>query len=265
MREGHVSKTHALLIWRHGRWSVRDLASSNGTFVRGRPIDPGENVALAVGDAVAFGDPEDPWVLERADPPKPFAESLTDGRRIDALGDVISLPSVETPHALVVATRTGWQLEDADGEHRVADGGRVMVQGETWSLCLPAEPEGGTTGLVLRSMATGVSIPASPHDGPIQVHIDGEWTPLKKTSAHRVLYLLAREWRAGAGQPPDERGITHIDLLAAELGRSAKTVDVHIHRVRAQFLEFGIEAPFERRHGVGQLRLGPGLVRLLVE
>ena len=48
-----VSARHAVLSQRDGRWWIEDLASTNGTFVNGRPVDRGAPVAI--GDQVEIG------------------------------------------------------------------------------------------------------------------------------------------------------------------------------------------------------------------
>ena len=49
-----VSGRHALIERRGGGWLVRDLGSTNGTLVRGRPAG-GRGVILAAGDTIAIG------------------------------------------------------------------------------------------------------------------------------------------------------------------------------------------------------------------
>jgi hypothetical protein len=49
-----VSRRHALLRGRDGRWWLRDLASLNGTWVNGRRAV--EEVEVRPGDEVGFGD-----------------------------------------------------------------------------------------------------------------------------------------------------------------------------------------------------------------
>ncbi|MCO5169934.1 MAG: DUF4388 domain-containing protein [Planctomycetes bacterium] len=51
-----VSKRHLLLERRHGRWSVSDAGSSNGTRVAGKKVRWGETVALADGDIIGVAD-----------------------------------------------------------------------------------------------------------------------------------------------------------------------------------------------------------------
>ncbi len=59
-----VSARHALLRWRRGQWSVRDLGSRNGTFVNGdrvggegHPLRDGDRIVIAGVETLSFLDP----------------------------------------------------------------------------------------------------------------------------------------------------------------------------------------------------------------
>jgi pSer/pThr/pTyr-binding forkhead associated (FHA) protein len=47
-----VSRHHAQITFRHGHYLLRDLRSTNGTFVNKQPV---EAVVLAPGDLVSIG------------------------------------------------------------------------------------------------------------------------------------------------------------------------------------------------------------------
>ena len=49
-----VSRRHAVVAAGHGQWTVRDLGSTNGTFVNGGRLAAGETRALHDGDRVGF-------------------------------------------------------------------------------------------------------------------------------------------------------------------------------------------------------------------
>jgi hypothetical protein len=49
----HVSREHAVLLWRGGAWWVEDLDSSNGTFVDGRRVTLRR---VGHGDVLVLGD-----------------------------------------------------------------------------------------------------------------------------------------------------------------------------------------------------------------
>ncbi len=88
---GTVARQHCEVVFEHGRWWVRDLGSSNGTFVRGERVDDAE---LEHGDCfeVAWGpcfrlllrEPEDvrDEAMERA-----IRESPDDDRRWSVYAD----------------------------------------------------------------------------------------------------------------------------------------------------------------------------------
>jgi serine/threonine protein kinase len=50
-----VSRLHAKLTPQEGQWYLEDLKSTNGTFVNGQPLVPGQPVALNDGDFIQFG------------------------------------------------------------------------------------------------------------------------------------------------------------------------------------------------------------------
>jgi pSer/pThr/pTyr-binding forkhead associated (FHA) protein len=47
-----VSRHHSQITFRHGHYLLRDLRSTNGTFVNGQPV---EAVVLASSDVVSIG------------------------------------------------------------------------------------------------------------------------------------------------------------------------------------------------------------------
>lgn len=55
LRDDYVSARHARLLWDGVTWWVEDLDSTNGTYVAGRRIEPGERVALSGGGQLQVG------------------------------------------------------------------------------------------------------------------------------------------------------------------------------------------------------------------
>jgi len=53
--EQGVSRTHAVISARNSRVSVRDLGSSNGTFLNGARLEAGQEYRLKHGDSITFG------------------------------------------------------------------------------------------------------------------------------------------------------------------------------------------------------------------
>ena len=52
LADANVSRRHAELVLTGGIWSVRDLGSTNGTFVNGQPV---AEAPLADGDVIEVG------------------------------------------------------------------------------------------------------------------------------------------------------------------------------------------------------------------
>ena len=52
----YVSRRHARLILRGGQLFIVDLGSTNGTFVNGRRIEPGEEVRVTPEDRIELAD-----------------------------------------------------------------------------------------------------------------------------------------------------------------------------------------------------------------
>jgi serine phosphatase RsbU (regulator of sigma subunit)/pSer/pThr/pTyr-binding forkhead associated (FHA) protein len=50
-----VSRSHAQLLFRGGRWRLSDLGSRHGTFINGQPLPPHDPMVLAEGDLVRIG------------------------------------------------------------------------------------------------------------------------------------------------------------------------------------------------------------------
>lgn len=52
LQDATVSRRHAQMVFRHGRWLLRDLHSTHGTQVNGHPV---EECVLRPGDTITFG------------------------------------------------------------------------------------------------------------------------------------------------------------------------------------------------------------------
>ncbi len=75
-----VSRRHALIERRWGRWSVRDLGSTNGTYVNGRRVGA-TSITLRRGDELRFGSARFGLVRAGADLSKVGARAARPARR----------------------------------------------------------------------------------------------------------------------------------------------------------------------------------------
>ncbi len=56
IEHGSVSRKHAVISFSNGQYIVRDLSSSNGTFVNTHPLSPDKAHVLHPDDTIRFGD-----------------------------------------------------------------------------------------------------------------------------------------------------------------------------------------------------------------
>lgn len=249
-----ASAQHAVLRWDGEAWAVRDLASTNGTFVDDQRIDPGVETRLDLMSSLAFGDPDRRWWLAADGPPQPFAESLVEpGLIVESGNEVLGLPSAEDPRVMVFPGFPHWTMEDDAGVRPVDDRAVVVVDGHPWRLSLPM-PVDETQGL---AVTTGKRLRVGGTINRPRVEIVSERgsTPLGRSTTNRLLWLLAREFDRDGQARPGERGLTHVDLIARELKVDPKTVDVYVYRLRGVLARHGVFHLVERHRGAGQLRL----------
>ncbi len=255
VEHSRASVQHAVLRWDGKAWSVRDLASTNGTFVDGKRIDPGVETRLPAVVALAFGDPENRWWLAADGPPQAFAESLVDPQlRVEAVDDALGLPAADDPRVMVFRGFPHWTLEDDAGVRPVDDREVIVVDGHPWRLSLPMPPD-ETQGLAV-TVGKRLRVGGTFQRPVVSVLSKNSARRVPRSRALRLLWLLAREFAQDTRTDPNDRGLTHMDLVASELGVDPSTVDVYVCRLRGRMAKSGIFELIERRKGVGQLRLG---------
>jgi len=257
----HVSGEHALLQWSDG-WVVRDLGSRNGTFVGERRVEPGEAVALTVGDELGFGQVQDRWALVDSSPPEPSA-TASDGRRVVGRDGILVLPSREDPQVTVMADlRDAWCVEDASGIAPVHDRDAIEVGGQSWQLRLPEAIQSTVLSDATSLDECALRFTVSLDEETVQVSLvaPDKVHDLGARSHHYLLLTLARA-RLGEvrGVPSGEAGWVYQDDLARDLRISPSLLNIHVHRARSQLAALsvlGATGIVERRPGAKQLRVG---------
>jgi pSer/pThr/pTyr-binding forkhead associated (FHA) protein len=94
IEDGRVSRLHASVTVRDGKYTLQDLGSTNGTKVNGTALPASEQRELSVGDRISFGGFE---VQLSGD-----AVSQKTGAFVSTKTAAISAPTVEKPVAFVV-------------------------------------------------------------------------------------------------------------------------------------------------------------------
>ncbi|WP_428265166.1 FHA domain-containing protein [Haliangium sp.] len=271
-----ASTTHAELYWADSAWEVRDLGSSNGTFVGARRLVSGERMKIERGVRVAFGDLEDPFEVINDDPPVVMAKSHG-GRVIAAGSRTLAMPDPESLiyEVMFVDQESRWVAEGRERPRfEVHDGDWIEAGGEMWQLFLPQEgsrtlrkPSFFLNSLTLRVIVRG-------DHTAIELEQGGDKRSFQHRAHHELIYVLAHARLRDADEaslPPSEHGWVDAHELPAMLSksrdgnaRSENWIDVAVHRIREMFDKAGvINASEAIERQPGEIRLGVGKIELI--
>ncbi len=272
-----VSGEHACLYWNDDRWYVRDLGSTNGTWVNGDLLPSGARRELETGDRILLGGAEAFGLsLLQDGPPDASATSAVSGARTLATNGLLHLPDTENP-ALAVYYDGGW-IAEVDGEQvRVDDQDTVDVGGTLYRLELP--PGSEADGLITTETAGSKLVPLDACHLRFRVSRDEEHVELTVVHSddaravasrafHYTLLTLARQRVGDAKRRASsaDQGWVYADELARMLGSTKPRVNLDIHRLRQQLAECGIAGAgriVERRATAQQLRIGVASLEIL--
>lgn len=270
-----VSAEHAIIAWSGVGWMVRDLGSTNGTFVDGKALAVGERIRLRRNSLLAFGDAEDAWRLVSDSPPLPSIVNLSDGSRLEQEGPIIGIPSGADPEVTVYWSKTGWMVErDGSGEP-LLDTSRVTVDGIEYEIQFPEELAGTLAGAEEED-DTGEPLSGFRfifrNHGSAGIGMDAEGRSgrllLRPRAHHATMLHLAKQrlHDIQAGVSVEDAGWLSYDETAAALGVDPKTLNVHIYRARQELARHGIcgaSAVVERRSHTKEVRFGGAAVTIL--
>jgi hypothetical protein len=269
-----VSAEHAIMAWSGVNWVVRDLGSTNGTFVDGKPLLVGEKVHLRRNSLLAFGDSEDAWRLVSDSPPLPVVIDVATGLAVESEGPILGIPSAQDPSLMVYWANHGWMVEQDGNLHSLLETIRVTVSGRMFEIQFPEaldrtiaeedqppnrdEPLSGFRFTFRRDGGGGIGMDAEGRSGPLSL----------RPRAHHVTMLHLAQRRMNdivSGVEPMEAGWMPFDQTAQHLGVDPKTLNVHIYRVREELAHHGVcgaSAVVERRPQTRELRFGSNAVTI---
>lgn len=264
LTDERVSNEHACLKWRSNGWAIRDLGSTNGTWLNGHLLTPGIDLQLAVGDELAFGGRGDLWRLEDSSPPQPMLCPVAGGEPCVIADGVIAIPCIESAVASIVCGADGgWILESADSVRVITAGAVVDVAGKAWRFSSPQEWQvtaKTTRALLVQESTLHFEVSSDEEHVVVAVEHDGERIAMGQLSAFYFLVTLARLRAEERGRlPPSESGWVHREQLMSMLRCGEQQLNVWVHRVRSRFSSKGFldyASIIERRDGSGQLRIG---------
>ena len=273
LAEMYVSAQHAVLRWAQRRWELRDLGSSNGTWLNGERLKAGERYAVPAGARLAFGNLDDPWEMVDAALPRAMAVPLDGGDPVVMEGEFLALPSPEDPEVTIYSARPGmgaelgcWLLEESN--HSVVPianmqvfecGGRVWrfsFTEETDTVKIQDPPE-----LALRHVHLVFTVSRDETRVHVQMHVGGRTIDLGARAYHFLLVTLARQRLADRLEGHGEAACGWIDHedLAHDPRMSGPQLNIDVFRIRKQFESAGVidaVGIIERRPMSRQLRIG---------
>ena len=259
-----MSGHHARIDWRGDGWTVRDLASLNGTWVNGRRIANGGSQEVRAGDELAFGDRGSTWVLEDASAPVPMCLPLEGGEpRLLADGG-IALPDVEHPEVSVfLGTDGSWTLEAGERVRVVSTGEVIEAGGRTWRFSCPSEWAQTVKSKSLRLVRESTlhfEVSRDEEYVSLSAEFEGELVVIGRHAAFYLLLTLARLRNADSRTlERSEAGWVHRDDVARMLNCGEQQLNVWVYRIRGSFSNkdfIDYASIIERRDGTGQLRIG---------
>ena len=273
LADPRVSSAHARLRWTGRAWELRDLGSTNGTFVDGKLLRSNEVRLLEEGAQLAFGSLAQSWVLADGGAPAPFAEAVEGGAVIEGLGDLLALPSSEAPELSVYPDGQGRWVAERLGEVEPVGDMQVLSLGDhRFRIHLPQAVEGtlnadaGPVERVALRLSFGVS--ADEEHVELRAEQGGRSWELKSRAHHYLLLTLARVWVKDAEDPeiaPGERGWVYQDELSSMLRMDDNGIYLAVFRARKQLTEAGVPGAsdiVERRPGTRQVRIGAGSITI---
>lgn len=264
LSELSVSGEHAVLTWDGSTWTVRDLGSTNGTWLDGRRLPTGEAVPLEVGAALRFGTGGATWRLADAEAPGPMAMA-PDGAAIYGLGDLLLLPDPERPQVSVHLDEGGrWVREESGQLAPASDGELVAVGAATFRLHLPEALERTwretSPGPALSELWLRFTVSRDEEHVELEGRCGDRVIPLHARAYHYMLLTLARARLADANtQASGDQGWLDAERLCRMLGVDERTLNTWVYRTRRLFAEAGIPdaaGVIARRPGTRQLRIG---------
>jgi hypothetical protein len=272
----HVSGHHALVEWGgEGQWLVKDLGSTNGTFIDGALLGPGEQRSAKVGAVIAFGDPEHGWRLIDDARPQAEAVDVSTGERVIAEHQLLVLGDA-AGRSVVLEERPGAWVLEMDGTSQPArDAQQVVVADRKWMLrlpiCLPSttpmKASGGAKALApLGGARFHFVVSKDLEHVELQAEHAGKSWVSERTYVRILIELAKVRLRDAAREDlhPDDQGWIYADELcrASDIDGEER-LNVEIHRARKDMGKHGIDngaSIVQRRRGTKQLRIGTDLV-----
>ena len=255
----YASNEHLSLDWIDNRWLVKDLGTTNGTFIDNVPVKPRNPRACKLGQHICVGEIGERWKLVDASPPLPMIVSMgSDERRAHVIEHgAIVLPSTDNPDISIYSDNNDkWILERGGNREVLKPNQPFSACNCVWRLSVPDMWQYTTrkeNHLHIRESATTFYVSSDEETVEICVKVGGEEIWIPNRSHNYMLLTLARE---RLDNNPCG-GWVDSTLLQKKLRVNECTINVWIYRARKSFSEHGFIAPagiVERQDGA--IRIG---------
>ena len=257
LQSRRTSNEHASIGWYSNHWVLRDLGSSNGTTVDGKPLGLRDRVVLAAGNTLHFGSEAESLKVLDVAPPAPCAVLLGPQTCIWGMRTMLVLPNEAAPEASVFFVDGNWQVDDGTTTTTPECGDIVALPSGHFRLLLPDNPgaDGFTAGyqldlgkleLVFRYNADAVILHLV--QGSAEVRLPAR-------ACVQTLLALAQLRLNGSAQ---SGGWIATADLAEMRSCSPEKINVDIHRLRKLLEEAGVHdaARIVERDDTKKLRIG---------
>ena len=260
-----VSAEHAVIAYSGQGWTLRDLSSTNGSWLNGAPVS-GE-VALVENAQVSFGSKENTWIFVDSSPPHARVKCVTTCFVFNTLAGYLSLPERGQPEANLYQSEDGWILERGGQVQAVADSMRFTLPSGDYELELPKGVFSAPSSTVVLSEGEQplvVQFDVSPDEEhvTIQLSYQGKSLNLEHRSHSYLLLTLARKRTRDLQDPqcpPLEAGWCETRELAEAFHSTPEQLNLWVWRARKHVQELHPELAaliIERRPTLAMLRIG---------
>ncbi len=262
------------LKWASSEWLLRDLGSTNGTWVNGELIAKGRDCVVGEGTQIAFGSQRLAWHLADAHPPEPMVVPVGGGDPVlhSRRGDRYPF---YTKGKCQHFSRFGWCLDARSGRPSDADSARQRLRRARGRLALLL-PHTMASTVPLQSVrlleGSGLQFEVSSDEESVTLTIDTgrELVHLGESNTFYLLLTLARlRLQEQDQRPPAEVGWVHREQLIRMLRCDPQLLNVWVCRIRSKLVKRGLLGLRLDHSNVatalGRLRIGPAtcLIRRL--
>lgn len=275
LTDPRVSAEHASVYFDKGFWYLRDLASTNGTFLDGAKIDLGRKHPLVPGAGIGFGAPTPTYRFINDEPPRMRLRNQTTGERLEPQLGLHVLPNEARPVVTIFQGLDGWYEERDGAVRQLADFSEIEIDDERWTIEIP--PPGSETAQTGLARAGGWANfddvflrfdVSRDRESIVLLIVAGPESRVVTNRAYHELLLILAEARvrsAADGVAEPEQGWLHTDELCKRIAGDISKVNVDVFRARQQLDQLGVVESHrivERRPNTRQLRLGTASVAI---